>query len=468
MKKKISIAYIFFLLPLIFFFFINYSRQVDDIWFLFSHGRYILNNGIPHKEFLTIHSGLHFVMQQWAFSTILYFLYHYLGSYGVLFLVGTINILIIYFLYKLCMTISSGNKYFSCLLTSIIDLLLELCFIIPRPQIISYLILIITLYILERFTKNKDDKIIYLLPILSILLVNFHASMWFMLFIFCLPFIAEYLLYKDKRIFKLIIIMLISFIVGFLNPYGSEAMFYSLSSYGVKTINILIREMHSFSLKGDSFLITYSSLILLIIIIEFIFFIKNHRNYSIHSICFFLGLSFMAFLNLRNISLLIIGTMPYIIYSFKRQIKKEVPVYSIIILVLIVLIIPFIKGKDIYTIEDPTRAKIVNYLNKNTFKDKVILFTYFNDGPYLEYNGYKVYMDTRAEIFLKKNNKKEDIFDEYYKVLIGKIDYEKFTKKYHFTHLLVNKNTKIDDYLKHNKNYRKVYTYKNIYLYERI
>ena len=160
--------------------------------------------------------------------------------------------------------------------------------------------------------------------------------------------------------------------------------------------------------------------------------------------------------------------MPYIIYSFKRQIKKEVPVYSIIILVLIVLIIPFIKEKDTYTIEDPTRAKIVNYLNKNTSKDKVILFTYFNDGPYLEYNGYKVYMDTRAEIFLKKNNKKEDIFDEYYKVLIGKIDYEKFTKKYNFTHLLVNKNTKIDDYLKHNKNYRKVYTYKNIYLYERI
>ena len=172
-NKKISIAYLFFILPVFFFLLIDYSDQVEDVWFLLAHGRYVINNGIPHTEILTLHKGLHFVMQQWAFSTILYAIYHSFGSIGVNILLGIINALIIFFLYKTCMILSKNNKYFSCIMASIIDLLLELNFVIPRPQIISLLLLIITLYLLEDYLNNNSNKI-YFLPVVSIILINFH------------------------------------------------------------------------------------------------------------------------------------------------------------------------------------------------------------------------------------------------------------------------------------------------------
>ena len=113
MKKKISISYLYFLLPLFFFAFIPYATQVEDVWFLLSHGKYVLEYGIPHTEFLTIHHGLQFVMQQWGFSTLLYSFYHLFGSIGVFLLLGIINFFIVFFLYRFCMVLSSNNRYFS-------------------------------------------------------------------------------------------------------------------------------------------------------------------------------------------------------------------------------------------------------------------------------------------------------------------------------------------------------------------
>ena len=124
--KKINLGYIYFILPLLFFMFLDFSRE-SDIWFLLSHGKYIFYNGFPHVEFLTIHDGLHFVMQQWLFSFIVYFLYHYVGSIGIVLFVGLINILIMIFLYKLCLLLCN-NKYISCFIAVVIDLFLELNF----------------------------------------------------------------------------------------------------------------------------------------------------------------------------------------------------------------------------------------------------------------------------------------------------------------------------------------------------
>lgn len=457
MKKKLSISYLFFLLPFFFFFLINYAKEVDDVWFLLAHGRYVLEDGFPHMDFLSMHEGLSFVMQQWGFSIILYFIYHYFGSVGVLFMIGIFNILIVYFLYRFCMVISSNNKYYSCLIASIIDLLLELNFILPRPQIISILIFTITLYLLERFSRFDKDKGIYFLPFLSILLVNCHASMWLMLFIICLPYLVEFVLKKDKKVIILFIIMIISFLGGFLNPYGFQAMTYALNSYGIPAFNKLIREMHCFSLSGDSFLIYNSSLIIGVLITEIIFLIKNYKKYPIHYYFLFLGFSFMAVVNLRNLSFLLIGTLPFIVNGFQKREEETISILGFIIPIIIIFCIFLYKNtQSFYTLEDPIRKDIVSYLDKKNHKD-IKIFTYFNDGPYLEYHGYKVYMDTRAEVFLKKNNHKEDIFLEYYDVITGNINYDKFIKKYNFDYYVVPKKSYLYQYLIIKDNYKEVY-----------
>ena len=50
-------------------------------------------------------------------------------------------------------------------------------FIFPRPQIVSILLFIITMYLLEQYYKDSRDKGILFLPLINILLVNFHVGM---------------------------------------------------------------------------------------------------------------------------------------------------------------------------------------------------------------------------------------------------------------------------------------------------
>lgn len=463
------ISYLLLILPIIFFFFIDMDREVD-IWFLLSHGREVLNNGIPHFEFLTIHNGFSFVMQQWLSSVLFYFFYHYLGNIGLYVFIFIINGLIIFFLYKLCMLITNNKVYASILITVITDLLLELLFILPRPQIFCILILIIELYLLELFIRKKSNKSIYFILLLSLLSINLQCSTWPLLFIFMSPYIVE-LLYlfiknKDKRLFKLLIVFILSIIIGFINPYGLEAMTYFTRSYGISYINKFVFEMKHIGFS-DGNVGTYSFFLIMYSIIIYFIIFKNRKNICIRQILFLLGTTFMAYMNLRNTSLFFISTLPFIsnYINIKDGKSNIIPVktYVFSILIIIVVITGSIINKNYLLQSD--KEKIVNYLDKNASKD-IKLFTNYDDGSYFEFYNYKVYIDTRAEVFLKANNKKEDILLEYINLIDNKIDSNDFLNKYNFDYLLLSKRDLL--YLKLNdSSYELVYQYKNYYLYKK-
>ena len=63
--------------------------------------------------------------------------------------------------------------------------------------------------------------------------------------------------------------------------------------------------------------------------------------------------------------------------------------------------------------------KAIDYLNKNTTKD-VKLYANNDNGSYYVFDGYHPYMDGRVEVFVKANNKKYDVMNEYYKLTRGK------------------------------------------------
>lgn len=470
MRKKVSLGIVFVLFPLFMFNLIDFSRETD-IWFIFSHGRYILSNGFPHIEMLTMHSDLKFVMQQSGFSIIMYLLYKYFGSIGIVAFIGIINIAILFFLYKLCMVLSSNNRYFSFLFSSVIDLFLVLLFIIPRPQIVSLLIFLILIYILEKYIRF-NDKIILFLPLLSLILVNTHASMWLMFFVLCMPYVLElfidHIRKKDKKIVKLIIIIFVSFLVGFINPYGYEAMFYSINSYGVDLINKFILEMSHVDIFSAERMVVYNSYFyILLFIIQLFIFIKSRKEYAIHEFLLFLGLSFMAFLNIRNISIFLICSFPFIIKSIKKMFSTEIPIKVFIVGLLIILMFFIYRGiNGSYKLTYKKIDGALEYINNNYDKN-IIMFNDFIDGPYLEYNHYRPYIDTRAEVFIKKMNKKKDIFAEYANVTTGKINYDKFIDEYNFKIFIVEEDSEIYKYLNNNSNYKNVYHDKYRYIYER-
>ena len=71
-------------------------------------------------------------------------------------------------------------------------------------------------------------------------------------------------------------------------------------------------------------------------------------------------------------------------------------------------------------------------------------------------------------MFLKSNNKKEDVFLEYINLLINKLDIDEFLKKYNFDYLVVQDEETLYKHLKRDKSYELVYDSNGYYLFKRI
>ena len=440
LKFSKNFIILFFIVSAICFFLIDYTKEAD-IWFLLSHGRYVLNNGFPHTDILSMHTGLNFVMQQWLSSVIFYIIYNYLGKIAFYIFIFLMNLVITYLIYKLCLVISN-KKFSSCFITLITIILLQRWYIVPRPQIFTYIILIMILIMLELYSSKRKKYINYM-PLLSVLLINFHGSMWPMLFVFCMPYVAELILKKDKDVFRLIGIMIISLIVALINPYGLECLTYSIKSYGLDSIRAVVGEMRAFNLTGEDFVVYWSAFTLLLFFICNFIILKysKKKNIRVAHLLLFYGTFFMALSSLRNISLFIIATLPFLVKYFefkdinKFTLSKEWRInYGVLLILFVAVFVTAIINKNyefVHAVDDA-----VIYLNENASKD-IKLYTEYSYGSVFEYHGYKPYLDSRAEVFVEKMNNKEDILDEYIQLCLDENFRDEFIKKYDFDYFVI-------------------------------
>ena len=230
-----------------------------DANFIMNIGRYVVEHGIPHVDPFTIHDGIQLVAQQWLSGVIFWQVYENFGVTGFKltdFFFGAVMILLHW---RLCLSIS-GNKFVALGLSFFVALVTSTS-IVPRPQIFSTTILLSEIFLLEKFTQSHETKFLLPIPLLSALLVNFHAAMWLMLFVLATPFFFV----KDARHAKILSATLAaSFLCAFVNPYGFDAMTYVLRSYGVDIINGHVSEMFAPSAQnfnGKVFYLTEAVLI---------------------------------------------------------------------------------------------------------------------------------------------------------------------------------------------------------------
>ena len=440
------------LLTIPFFYFALKDFKLDnDFWFLINTGKYILNNGFTIIEPFTIHSDFAFIPQQWLTCIIFYLIYTKLGMKGMLLLLLLLCIVIVYLIYKLSILISN-KRSISIIITIFAYLMFLLYSITTRPQIFDIIIFISEIYIIEKYIKTNQNKYLYFLPLLSLLLINLHASMWLMFFVLLVPYYIEFIVNK-KSIKSLLLLTLLSFAIGFINPYHINAIKYLLTSYGINEINNAVNEMKAININN-------ALLIYIMIFIELIFVYKNKGKNKISHILLFLGTTYLALKHYKGILYLIITMIPLLSNCFTKE--KPLTNYTIsnkekiIYICTLVLLVTFI-GFNIKIDNTNSLVDVTNYLDKNSNKN-IKLFTEYNEGGYLEYMGYKCYIDPRAEVFLKSNNKKEDIFKEYYDLRTGNLDIDDFILKYNFDYLLVNKdeNKFLFNYLSNNHDYEDV------------
>ena len=142
---KSCIYMIFFIIPLIVYIIVRNDYD-NDLWYILAEGRYIVNHGIYYIDVLSMHEGLDIIVQNYLSAIIIYGIYKILGIKAIYLLFMLCDLLFLFITYKLCKLISDDNKPLSLLTMLYIGINLSIFFIVTRPQVFSYIILLLIIY----------------------------------------------------------------------------------------------------------------------------------------------------------------------------------------------------------------------------------------------------------------------------------------------------------------------------------
>ena len=472
-KVKDNIFYLclFCLVAYIFVWKILQSYISEDTFFLLSTGREILNNGIIHENPFFVLPGYQLVVQQWLYDVILYGAYAVFGNMGLFITVLCCTLFCMVMIFKVAKEFNVDSVIAG--VAIFIFMFINIGAISTRPTILTVGLLFAQILYCEKFKKSyaiyetqrckteyKFIKYLAYIILISILEVNVHACLWPMHLILILPYICPEIRnpvvtfwsfkyhnnsligFADKeRNMIFLATAMAMFCCGAINPYG----FYGWGSVVQTNINELV-SVGIIELQPIPLLHIWT-LTLMIAVCFVVTYRRRLDGVCCEHIYIFAGLSILGCLFPRNI---IYGTMGITIIAFcflrdtefgtfhnfvNRQSKKVYAVMGVMFCIATVIL-----SKDgIWQIEDSslTPVKAIQYLDENAHKgDKVC--TMFNGGSYLEWNGYKIYLEGRTEGYFEKINQREDIMTEYINLIKGfsKEEYDKFLEKYEFDYII--------------------------------
>lgn len=455
----------------------------SDAYFLIANGKYIMeNHAVPKINPWVIHDNFNVIVQQPLCSILNYIFYNWKGTVGICILAFIFAVIrnIITFKY---ITMFCKSKLLIVILQCLSNVVIITGFSTRPYQLTLSIILLeyITLYmfyIQNELSKKQIVAFILTMCFYSLFIANFQSSMLLMLVIIMLPFIVpavwniKIAKYYKKNIYIMIVTIPLMMIASLINPNGLDGALYLVKSQEMLKSGISIQECMSPSFKS------FYGILIILNIVLITYYIVNKKKES-NSILVYttLGLIFMSCIYVRNIQYLLIPLVQLTSLVLDRKaisIENDKTyklnailigiVYMIVALLTSILILTKTvqDGLDKQEYEQPDAIKYLDKFDKND----ITLFTDFNSGNLFEMHGYKVYIDARPELYMKEVNNKEDVLDEYVKLINGKLDMNDFVKKYQFTHLDVIRNTLFDNYLYYNDDYTLVYENNSYRLYE--
>ena len=300
----------------------------DYFWHL-ETGKYIVNNfHLPRTDiFSHTNFGKEWVLHEWLFQVKLILTNHYFGKYGINFLVTTFIILSVYFSHLSAKLFTKNNHLAIYLLITIFIIINP--YVVPRPQVVSYLFFSIFLYLLleHKFTNRRNR--LFLLPLLMILWVNCHGGYIIGLALISLFVISEVTAalsannscFNKKRLSTLIITLLITIICATINPdfiSHFKYPFYVIGMEASRTISEWQSPDFHTTNKNVYLLYLFSYMIL--------FSISSNRNKLLDiTIPFFF--IYLGFVSSRNIPFALLITLPYLSKAYS-EIEFKLPVLN--------------------------------------------------------------------------------------------------------------------------------------------
>lgn len=338
--------------------------------------------------------------------------------------------------------------------------------IAPRPQMISYLLLAITLFLLYQKKNNENKKTIYLLPLVSIIWANVHGGSsnlpYILSFIFFLtsiiPIKQEKIESKpqtQKQKMSFFIVTILTLLAVTINPHGTKLLTYPYENMQDTFMLNTIQEWRHLNINNLSDLI-----ILIMPLITIITLIKTKKKHDTIDLILLLLFTYLLFKSVRFAPLFFI-TSTYILFKY----IKEKPYHTNLNILLPIFGLIFItffltKEKELQLrINEPVVSNEMIETIKEHHPEH--LYNYYDYGGYLIDKEIKVFIDGRADLYSKYNYK------DFYHLTFLNQNYLEILEKHNFDYLLVKNQTPLAYYLKNNANYQIIKEEKHITLYKK-
>ena len=349
-----------------------------------------------------------------------------------------------------------------------------------RGQIISYLLLLLEIYFIEKMISTKQKRYYIIFLVISALIVNFHASVWYMTIILVLPYLAEAIMHKimkNKNLekskiilepisIKMLIIAILCLVLGsFISPIGTYTYTYMFKVIGGIS-STFISELQ------QTDIISSIGMILGLIVID-ILMLATKSKMKLSDILLFFGLYFMAILARRNQAFLyLIGTIPVVrlitnffeTYDTENILEKVDNLFSknwVLGCTTIVIVIGLSSNmvtriREKYVNEKKYPVEAVNFIKENLDYKNLKIYNSFNYGSYLELSGIPAFVDSRSEIFTEEFNN-VTILKDWLETSRGNVNYNDTFAKYEIDYAIVEDKEIINTYISVDENYEKVF-----------
>ena len=477
-NKKLYIVFSMLLIVIIL---MTVTKEMqNDTFFTIATGEHILQEGYDNVDHLTWHENLGFYKLRWAFDVTIAFIYNTFGFAGIYAFVVIIASLTGLSLFNILLK-QKNNIVLSFIATVISMLLMTSNWsFTARGQIISYLLLLLEIYFIEKLISTKQKRYYIIFLVISALIVNFHASVWYMTIILVLPYLAEAIMHKimkNKNLekskiilepisIKMLIIAILCLVLGsFISPIGTYTYTYMFKVIGGIS-STFISELQ------QTDIISSIGMILGLIVID-ILMLATKSKMKLSDILLFFGLYFMAILARRNQAFLyLIGTIPVVrlitnffeTYDTENILEKVNNFFSknwVLGCTTIVIVIGLSSNmvtriREKYVNERKYPVEAVNFIKENLDYKNLRIYNSFNYGSYLELSGIPAFVDSRSEIFTEEFNN-VTILKDWLETSRGNVNYNDTFAKYEIDYAIVEDKEIINTYISVDENYEKVF-----------
>ena len=416
----------------------------------------------------------------------MYLLYNSFGFTGIYILILIISSIIGICIFNTLLK-EKNNMILSFIVTLSIVYITKTMFA-ARNQIFSFLLFILEANFLIGLLEEGKKRYFWLLILLAFGLVTVHDTVYILMFIIALPYLAEVVLQKFKIKLPgnieytnlkngkyLILFLILSIPIGFCTPmFGTAYTNLANCMNGVSTD--FISELQPVHLLS-SVTLTFA-IFLLISIVSF-----TKTKVKLKDILFVVGFFLFSLIAVRNLFFFyLIGAIYFtnIVTSFintyveeKDQLLFKIENSWITIGFIVLFMVSFsfcqipVSFSKEYVKENLYPIEATKWIKKNLDYENIRIWNHFNFGSYLELNGIKSFLDSRSGMYTVQENKDCTVLEDWLSVTNGTVHYQDIIDKYKINYVLVYNEELLNIYISKDNNYKVIYQDNLFSLYEK-